>query len=359
MPFRRSAGVERRHVVVVEDQLYHIDEMLEVAARVTPDLLSWSTVCAVEAPGADTSGAVAGWLERYGGLVVAARAEPGDVPAAARERLVSIRQRDVEDAPSFARMLAGLILPDGLLVQDIHLSTLRFVPQDRWWETIYAAAMVRGLFANRPPAVRFLSNKRGYTATFGRDLMNAGFDPRDVMDKSELEAAVFPAICREIDDRFPLGLERAAPGGAPVLPVSAHEEDRRQIDQAFDLVQWNVSGRLELGGRILTSPVVFRAGSQEAATWQALVDDRFASGPGIPVIEVGQRIAAMDAERAEASNVAARHIHGLRARLVDSGAIVTVQHAYRLDDRLRVGRVRRRTSADLPRSPSSPPRQTG
>ena len=63
------------------------------------------------------------------------------------------------------------------------------------------------MFPERPPAVRFLSNKRGYAATFGRDLMDAGFDPRDVMDKAELEATVVPAIARDVRERFPLLLE--------------------------------------------------------------------------------------------------------------------------------------------------------
>ena len=77
-------------------------------------------------------------------------------------------------------------------------------------------------------------------------------------------------------------------------------------------------------------------------TWQALVDDRLAEAGGVPVIDVGMRLADAGAERAEASNLAARHIHGLRARLSNPGAIVTVNHAYRLDERLVVGRVRRR-----------------
>ena len=78
----------------------------------------------------------------------------------------------------FARLVASLLRPGGILLQDVHLSTLRFIAPDRWWESIYVAATVRGTFPRRQPAVRFLSNKRGYTATFGRDLMDAGFDPR-------------------------------------------------------------------------------------------------------------------------------------------------------------------------------------
>jgi hypothetical protein len=196
------------------------------------------------------------------------------------------------------------------------------------------------MFAERPPVVRFLSNKRGYSATFGRDLIEAGFDPRDVMDKSELAATVVPTIERELRDRFPLAL--ALTSADPDVPFAADERSRRDADAIADLVEWDVGGRLELGGRLLKEPVAFRAGAQEAVTWQALIDDRFTGGAGVPVLEVGRRLADAGVERAEASNLAARHIHGLRARLIDPGAIVTANHTYRLHDRLVLGRVRPR-----------------
>ena len=59
----------------------------------------------------------------------------------------------------------------------------------------------------------------------------------------------------------------------------------------------------------------------------------------MPVLEVGQRIAPEGAGRAEVTNLAARHIHGLRSRLQEGSGIVTAHHAYRLAEGLRVGRV--------------------
>lgn len=340
MSWQRSDGLARRHVVSVEDHLYHTAELLDAVGQVAPDLLPWMTVCAIDAPGPDTAQAVAAWLERHDRLQVAACVEPDLLPPDLARRMLRIDASQLEDLSGFAKVIASLLLPCGVLVQDIHLSTLAFVSRDRWWESIYAAATVRGMFPDRPPAVRFLSNKRGYAATFGRELMEAGFDPRDVMDKSELATAVVPAIAREVHDRFPLVLELStAPSG---VPVSNHEAARREIEAALDLVAWNVSGRLELGGRLLNGPVVFRPGSQEGATWEALISDRLASGTGIPTIAVGLRLADAGAERAEASNLAARHIHGLRARLASPAAIITANSAYRLDDRLVVGRIRRR-----------------
>ncbi|MGH7490589.1 MAG: hypothetical protein ACREMY_34000, partial [bacterium] len=45
------------------------------------------------------------------------------------------------------------------------------------------------------------------------------------------------------------------------------------------------------------------------------------------------------AGRAEITNLAARHIHGLRSRLREGGAIVTAHHAYRLAEGIRIGKV--------------------
>ena len=64
------------------------------------------------------------------------------------------------------------------------------------------------------------------------------------------------------------------------MPVAATTTSRREIEQALDLVEWDVSGRVELGGRLLAAPVTFRAGSNEGLTWQRLIADRIGGGPG-------------------------------------------------------------------------------
>lgn len=327
----------------IEDHLYHTAEMVGSVADIAPDLVPCLTACAIDAPGPDTTRAVALLLARHDALQIAARVDPADLDPDHRRRFVRLDDAQLADLSSFARTITALLLPGGVLVQDIHLSTLPFVSRDRWWESIYAAATVRGMYADRAPAVRFLSNKRGYAATFGRDLMDAGFDPRDVMDKAELGATVVPAIARDVRERFPLLLEMSSSPPPTVIPIGDDEVSRHEVDAALDLVEWDVAGRIELGGRLLNSPVVFRAGSQEGSTWQALINDRFAAGDGIRVLDVGMRLAAAGAERAEASNLAARHMHALRARLTSPSAIITANHAYRLDERLQVARVRRRS----------------
>jgi hypothetical protein len=200
------------------------------------------------------------------------------------------------------------------------------------------------MFAGSPPACRFLSNKRGYEATFGRDLLDAGFDPRDVMDKGDLPGMVAPVVRAYLARAFPLLLQIP---NVPDAAVAKTEEDRREIETGLDLAVWSGgSGEtVELGGRLLPDGerkrVAFKAGSQEAVTWSELIADRFGGdgGGGVPVLAVGARLAPEGAGRAEITNLAARHLHGLRSRLQDGGAIVTANHAYRLADRLRVGRV--------------------
>lgn len=325
-----APGFERRPLVFVEDHLYHTGELLDAIARERRELLRDVTVCAIDRQGPDTDATVEDWLSRYPQLQVAAAA-PG------RDRLRAIAAADLDSAPAFAKLVAGLLRPGGILVQDVQLSTLAFVPAERWWESIYTAATVRGLFADRPPVVRFLSNKRGYTATFGRDLADAGFDPREVIDKSELAGIGVPAIAGLFDRQCPLVLEARMDGGR--RPWRVGERDHDDVDSALDLVLWPSSHGVELGGRLVDGRIALRGGSHELATWEALVADRLDAGDGVPVLTVGERVGPADAARAELTNVAARHIHTLRGRLRDAGAIVTAKHAYRLSDQLRVGSV--------------------
>jgi hypothetical protein len=328
---------ERRPLVVVEDHLYHTGELLAALAAARPDLIEWITVCGVDRGGPDTAATVAQWIARFPRLQVAARLPGG-------ERVLSIADADLADAGAFARLVARLLRPGGVLVQDIQLSTLAFVPADRWWESIYTAATVRGVFGERGASVRFLSNKRGYTATFGRDLLDAGFDPRDVMDKADL-AGVVPTIASMLERAFPLTLTFAGAAGQTSRPASDHPAERAEIDRAFDLVLWEIGAAPELGGRAIAGSddrVMLRAGGAEAESWRQLIDDRLDSGAGISVVSVGERVAPPDAERAEITNLAARHAHTLRSRLRSSSDIVTAEHKYSFAATLHVARGTRR-----------------
>jgi hypothetical protein len=352
----------RRPLVVVEDHLHHVTELLEALAEADTGLLGLTTVLCLDRPGPDTARLVDRWLATYPALQVAARLDPGTEHRERwerwehREHRVRCQALDpavFESANRSARAVAAALRPGGLLLQDIQLETLRFIPRDRWWESIYLASTVRGTFAENPPICRFLSNKRGYEATFGRELLDAGFDPRDVMDKGELRERVVPTVRSLLDRAFPWRLE-IAQSPSPTLPIAVArtEEDRREVETELDLVLWcghvgtaGTAGTtgMEIGGRLLAGRLSLKAGSQEAATWSALVEDRLTEGEGVPVVSVGQRIAPESAGRAEVTNLAARHVHGLRSRLADPGAIVTAHHAYRLAAGLRVGRVTART----------------
>jgi hypothetical protein len=328
-----DAPVERRPIVVVEDHLYHTAELVAAIAAARPELVAQITAIALDRAGPDTDAAVADCRRHHPALLVVA-------PVASPSGL-QLTPADTHDAPACARLIARHLRPGGLLVQDVQLTTLPFVPADRWWESIYLAATVRGLFAERPPQVRFLSNKRGYAATFGRELAEAGFDPRDVMDKAALATSVVPTIVRLVDAGFPMALSVALGAGRHSWRASSHEAERRELASRLDLLVWVDANGCELSGRAVdvepARGLALRAGSHEAASWLALVADRLDRGDGLAVVGVGERIGPRGVDRAEATNLAARHVHTLRSRLRDGGAIVTAHHAYRLRDDLDVG----------------------
>lgn len=423
-------GFSRRPIVVVEDHLYHIAELLEalsagtsggaagagepgsgaaagssggaaggVGAEATGAGLAGDlTVVCLDRQGPDTTRAVAGWLAAHPALQVAAAVEPSDLgelggmggiegigglAAPASRRLLPLAPEVFTGTNRFCQLVAGALRPGGLLLQDIQLSTLAFIHPDRWWESIYLANTVRGMFARRPPSCRFISNKRGYQATFGKELLEAGFDPRDVADKRELASVVVPMLRAFRDRELPFAL-RVVRGAERLAAVAVSREgDGEEVESELDLVVWHDAGgasggwpsggaagstavgavgAVELAGRAVapgdgTRPaadgsagsaprrLLLRAGSHEAQTWLQLVEDRFAGGSGVPVLAVGGRLAPAGAGRAEITNLAARHIHTLRRRLRDGAAIVTDRHAYRLSGGLQVGLATRRVIA--------------
>lgn len=315
-----EAGNTRRPIVAIEDHLYHTGELLQAIAAQAPSRLADLTVCAIDRSGPDTASTIADWRRQYRAV-----------------RLLTLDDLPSRDLPSFARSIAALVRPGGLILQDVQLSTLPFVPADRWWESIYISATVRGLFAERPPIVRFCSNKRGYDATFGKDLLDAGFDPRDVMDKGTMNEIVVPTALKLIDRQFPATLRVVDADGIQTARVS--DADRDEIARAVDVVLWTSGEKPQLSGRRVPSAAALRAGSPEALTWAALIEDRLRGGPGLSVVGVGERLAEPGAERAELTNLAARHVHTLRGRLRDADAIVTANHAYQISAALSVGLV--------------------
>jgi hypothetical protein len=324
-----QAIASRRPIVVVEDHLFHVNELLQALAAEAPEILPHLAVLCLERPGPDTTAAVERWRASWPGVRVA-------VPSTLDPQVLLA-------ANAFCRTLAGMLRPGGLLLQDIQLATLSFVPADRWWESIYLAATVRGMFASRPPVCRFFSNKRGYEATFGRELAEAGFDPRDVIEKGDLRQVLVPTLRSFLGRRFPWALETK---DEEPIAVGATEEDRREAEAELDLVAWlGADGSVELGGRAVAGEkrLRLRPDSPEGVTWTSLIADHFSGGEGLPVIDIGERLAPAGALRAEATNAAARHLHLLRSRLSDPGVIVTARHAYRLREDLEVGMARLRT----------------
>jgi hypothetical protein len=326
MNWLNESASERRPLVFVEDHLYHTVDLLTAVRNTRPGLLNYVAVALLDRPGPDTDAAVKSCAAAFPEVAIVTPSAP-----------------DVANTASFSKWVSRRIRPGGLLVQDVQLGTLPFIPADRWWESIYLAATIRGMFPDRPPAVRFLSNKRGYGATFGGEMLEAGFDPRDVMEKTDLAGTVVPALGALFDRQFPNVLETTA-----VWPLGDSAADRRDVEESFDLVLWRDTQSVELCGRAIPEPgrITLRPDSPESETWALLVKSQLAGDEGIAVVELGARVGPPEAERAELTNLAARHIHTLRSRLRSASDIATVKHAYRLNDRLRVGFIHPRVTFD-------------
>ena len=145
MTWGEASGFHRRPIVVVEDHLYHITQLLDALSDLAPDLLAQTTVLCLERPGPDTDATVERWRADHPDLRVAAATSEG-----------TLDPQVFTSSNAFCRTLAGMLRPGGLLVQDIQLSTLTFLPVDRWWESIYLAATVRGMFPFPPPVLPLL-----------------------------------------------------------------------------------------------------------------------------------------------------------------------------------------------------------
>src|SRR6185369_14348183 len=165
MSWVRPSGFAPRCLVIVEDHLHHVTEILAALAAADPGLPAWATVVCLDAPGPDTTAAVRSWLEIYRGLQVASAPGEGGLSAEPAARWQALDPAVFTSASRFCSTVGGLLRPGGLLLQDIQLSTLRFISEERWWESIVLANAVRGQLSDRPPSCLFLSNKRSYAAT--------------------------------------------------------------------------------------------------------------------------------------------------------------------------------------------------
>lgn len=338
-----------RPIVAVEDHVYHISELLRTLCSELPSLISSLTVVCLDRLGPDTDAAVCEWFELYPELQVAARISRPELIQEFSEQLSVLDDSIFQDQNAYCRKLAAMIRPQGLLLQDIDLETLEFVPRDRWWESTMLATTVRGIMGQRPPRCAFISNKRGYEATFGSELLEAGHDPRDVLNKYEMRQIVVPFLGKYLESVFPLQLDWLLGGSREKdrffqCRIADSEGERLAIEQALDVVVWPACDQMcKLGGKLVVmgkkQSISLPVDGNEIETWRQLVDAKLESRDGIEVQEVGQRVAPTGALRAEVTNSAARHLHSLRKRLTDPQAIATVSGSYRLRDSLAVGRV--------------------
>ena len=346
MSWIATQSFKKKPIVVIEDHVYHIQEILDSLKAAGGNWLEQLTVVCLDRQGPDTDRAVKSWLDDYPELQVVAQInDVALLSPPARERFQNLERRAFEDRIAFCKLIAALMRPRGLLLQDIQLDTLSFLSPSRWWESIYLASTVRGMFPLDPPACRFMSNKSSFSISFGKEMVEAGFDPRDVIDKNELAQIVPVVFDAYLNKTFPLVLE-IADGEREPRQELIRQDEAEQIEAELDLVLWLDGDRVVLGGRLIkarsSGRSVLKPKGHEASTWTDLLADGFDLGPGIPVQDVGCRIAPEGSGKAELTNAAARHLHTLRGRLKGDEIIITESHAYHLIRRLRLGRVRAR-----------------
>ena len=339
-----------RPIVAVEDHVYHISDLLRTIQSSDSNIFSSLTVVCLDRDGPDTDAAILEWLKTYPEIQIASRiSEPSQLKEQ-EHRLVELLPAVFENQNEYCRQIAGFIRPQGLLLQDIELESLKFVPPDRWWESTMLATTVRGIVGERPPRCAFISNKRGYEATFGAELLAAGHDPRDVLNKYDLKRIVIPFLEKYLEQNFPQELlwttNKSVSNGAPNRSrISAGADERRAVESKLDIVLWPQSdAACEIGGRAFAtdkkSPVTLSADGNELETWLQLISSKLDGKSGVEVLSVGDRVAPNGALRAESTNAAARHIHSVRKRLANPQDITTVSGHYRLRDGLSVGLAR-------------------
>lgn len=346
MNWLRSNSFLPRPLVAVEDHVYHISELLKTIERSDAKLIAQLTIVCLDRAGPDTDAAVSEWLEQFPSVQIAARLVNQSIGEQFAKRVEHLDESAFLNSADYCKTIARLIRKRGLLLQDIELESLKFVPRERWWETTMLASTVRGIVGERAPKCAFISNKRGYEATFGAELLAAGHDPRDVLNKYEMERVVVPFLSRHLVDCFPLRLEwKDARQDVQTCMLNTDLAELTEVNQHLDLVLWPEKNQsVEIDGRALDgskkNSLVLPSSGNEAITWDQLIQAHLENSEGIEVQSVGKRVAPQGALRAESTNAAARHIHTLRKRLSNPQHIVTVQGHYRLADDLRVGFAR-------------------
>lgn len=343
-----------RPLLIVEDHVYHISQLLRTIQSSCKELASNLTVVCLDRAGPDTDAAVQEWLGQFVNLQVAARVSELSHFDGCEHRLLPLDPDVFSNSNCYCKQIARLLRKRGLLIQDIELETLEFVPRDRWWESTMLASTVRGIVGDRAPHCAFISNKRGYEATFGAELLAAGHDPRDVLNKLDLQRSVLPFLNNYMDKHFPWMLrwdDASLAGSGPCeCYVACDSGECSEVESELDVVLWPVKDdTCMVGGRVFDSQkrsqFQLPVDGNEFQTWRALVSAKLDGRDGVEVAALGARVAPAGALRAEATNAAARHIHSLRKRLANPQDILTVQGHYRLCEKLKVGLAENRLAS--------------
>jgi hypothetical protein len=226
--------------------------------------------------------------------------------------------------------LGKMLRPGSLMLLDIELEPLEFVPADEPWRSLDLVPWFRG--SCRGLCIKLFTNK-SFVATKLIGVLQQSNLSDDVLDKEQIAEEVVPELIEFVSRAFPWTLRSKQPNALSIGPL-----DTDDVAEHFDLVVGpEENGQVWIGGRIVEKRFkVNPKDSDEADAWKLLAEDQLKEHVGVSAKELFPTVVLEHRPQ---------RVHRMRGKLkgdfgnADQGAIRTGDGAYRLDAQLRVGIV--------------------
>ena len=343
MSWIRSEGFELRPILVIEDHLEPLTKIIEILAAEAAHFLGLLTVVSLpREPRGDSRESVRGWLESHPQLQVAAylaERDAADLGAAFPDRFQPVPAAALESQTSdrLRAILAGMLRPGGLLLQDICLDSLAFIPHGDLVEsfTKIAHSVQQGFPARRRPECWLMSEQRRFEADFMPRLARQGFLPKNFLSKKTLDRNLSQNLKAFLVESMPLFLRLAQHGEESLETILGHE-DRDEVMSECDLVLWQPGGRIRIGGRLVKPEEAGRLrqpGTKISQFWDALVRDLFGRHAGVTIEKLNE------IRGDDRGSSLAYDVRQMFAVADGSSILQKVNKSYRFDDRYRVAWV--------------------
>ena len=345
MSWIKPRNLYRKPLVIVEDSLKDLTKLLATFSKTDPEIMGNLTAVCVAPEGTDTSESVKGWIATYPRLQVAACVQTES--ASEGSRVLNI-QRFVSQDLELSRVLTELLMPGGVLLQDIHLDSLPFFRSDNPWAACFALANhCRGFCREKKDLNYAFMSKMEFPAGFTAQVVLRKFDATWVFNKLD-GTRMLRCIPDHIREEFPWWLRFRGYDRKSPLAISRKKSTEAAVSREFDFVLWPRSSSLyELMGRgvNLERTSALQARTQLFKALKMLVDDSLIDGPGVSA----QELFALHSNPPEQPTVeyckgfAARLIGNVKGRLKDGDRIDNVGSAtYKFDERFEVAEVHER-----------------